>query len=95
MVNNPARLISYFSHFMTLQKGDIIYTGTAAPPSLPGIRRQMQDGDVVEVSIENIGTLRNTVRAMKGKGHDMLWNAELARAKAAGTEPIKAPGATF
>ncbi|HLF80054.1 MAG TPA: fumarylacetoacetate hydrolase family protein [Dehalococcoidia bacterium] len=95
MVNSPARLLSYFSHFITLQPGDVIYTGTVAPPSFPGIRRQMQDGDVVEVTIENIGTLRNTVRAMKGKGHEMLWNAELARAKAAGTDPIKAPGATF
>ncbi len=92
MVNNPARLLSYISHFITLQPGDIIYTGTVAPASLPGIRRQMQDGDVVEVEIENIGTLRNTVRAMTGKGRDMLWNAEVARAAAAGTDPIRAPG---
>jgi 2-keto-4-pentenoate hydratase/2-oxohepta-3-ene-1,7-dioic acid hydratase in catechol pathway len=95
MTNSPARLLSYITHFVTLQPGDVIYTGTVAPPSLPGIRRQMQDGDVVEVEIEGIGRLRNTVRAMRGKGHDMLWAAEQARAKTAGTEPIKAPGASF
>jgi 2-keto-4-pentenoate hydratase/2-oxohepta-3-ene-1,7-dioic acid hydratase in catechol pathway len=95
MTNKPARLLSYITHFVTLQPGDVIYTGTVAPPSLPGIRRQMQDGDVVEVEIENIGTLRNTVRAMKSKGHDVLWSAEQARAKIAGTDPIGAPGASF
>ena len=95
MTNSPARLISYITHFVTLQPGDVIYTGTVAPPSFPGVRRQMQDGDVVTVTIEKIGQLRNTVRAMKGKGHDILWNTELARARAAGEEPIKTPGSTF
>jgi hypothetical protein len=28
----------------------------------------MQDGDVIEVEIENIGSLRNTVRAMTQRG---------------------------
>ena len=66
MTTSVAKLISYLSHFMTVQPGDLIYTGTVAPPSFPGIRRQMQDGDVVEVEIEKIGTLRNRVVAMKG-----------------------------
>jgi len=66
MTTSAAKLISYLSHFMTVQPYDIIYTGTVAPPSFPGIRRQMQDGDVVEVEIEKIGTLRNRVVAMKG-----------------------------
>lgn len=66
MIASPAKLISYLSHYMTIEPYDIIYTGTVAPPSLPGVRRQMRDGDVVEVSIERIGTLRNRVVAMKG-----------------------------
>jgi 2-keto-4-pentenoate hydratase/2-oxohepta-3-ene-1,7-dioic acid hydratase in catechol pathway len=35
--------------------GDVIYTGT------PGNTRRMSTGDVVEVEIEGIGTLRNPV----------------------------------
>jgi 2-keto-4-pentenoate hydratase/2-oxohepta-3-ene-1,7-dioic acid hydratase in catechol pathway len=68
MTNSPAYLVHYVSHFITLQPGDVIYTGTVAPPSFPGTRRQMQDGDVVDVEIENIGTLSNRVVAMKQRG---------------------------
>lgn len=75
MATKVPKLISYLSHFMTLQPYDVIYTGTVAPPSLPGIRREMQDGDVVEVEIEKIGTLRNRVVLMKGKAAEqiMAW----------------------
>jgi 2-keto-4-pentenoate hydratase/2-oxohepta-3-ene-1,7-dioic acid hydratase in catechol pathway len=59
--------------------GDLIYTGTVAPPSLPGIRRQMQDGDVVEVEIENIGCLRNKVVAMTGKGAEGIMAFEAVK----------------
>ena len=64
MSNNIKELIAYLSYFCTLMPGDIIYTGTVAPPSLPGIRKQMQDGDVVEVEIEKIGLLRNRIVAL-------------------------------
>ena len=49
-------LVSFVSRVMTLQKGDIIATGT---PSGIGA---MQRGDTVEIKIEGIGTLRNYVR---------------------------------
>ena len=65
MTNDVRELIHYISHYCTLLPGDIIYTGTVAPPSLPGIRRQMQDGDVVEVEIEKLGMLRNRIVAMQ------------------------------
>lgn len=55
MVFPPARLVSFMSHVMTLEPGDLIATGT---PSGVG---PMQAGDVVEVEIEGIGTLRNPV----------------------------------
>lgn len=54
--------IAYISTFMTLQPGDIIVTGT---PTGAGARfdppRYLVPGDVVEVSVEGIGTLRNGV----------------------------------
>lgn len=49
-------LIRYISRQMTLKAGDIIATGT---PS--GVSR-LNPGDICEVTIEGIGTLRNAVR---------------------------------
>lgn len=49
------RLISFISSYMTLEEGDIIATGT--PEGVGPI----QTGDVVEATIEPIGTLRNPV----------------------------------
>lgn len=57
--NNPAALISKLSHYVTLERGDIIHTGTVAPPQLPGTRRQLWQDDVVEVEIEGIGMVSN------------------------------------
>lgn len=55
-------LISYISRNMTLLPGDIITTGT---PGGVGVFRDppvfLRPGDVVEVEIEGIGTLRNPV----------------------------------
>ncbi len=48
-------LVSYISSIMTLEPGDLISTGTPA-----GIE-PMNPGDTIEVKIENIGTLKNTV----------------------------------
>jgi 2-keto-4-pentenoate hydratase/2-oxohepta-3-ene-1,7-dioic acid hydratase in catechol pathway len=56
MIFKIPEIISYVSRNFTLEAGDIIITGT---PSGVG---PLQDGDVVEVEIENIGTLKNTVR---------------------------------
>ena len=54
--------IAYISTFMTLQPGDIIVTGT---PTGAGARfdppRYLAPGDVVEITVDGIGTLRNTV----------------------------------
>jgi 2-keto-4-pentenoate hydratase/2-oxohepta-3-ene-1,7-dioic acid hydratase in catechol pathway len=54
-----AYLIRYISHIMTLEPGDLISTGTPA-----GVA-PLSDGDVCEIEVENVGTLRNTVRAGK------------------------------
>jgi 2-keto-4-pentenoate hydratase/2-oxohepta-3-ene-1,7-dioic acid hydratase in catechol pathway len=62
MIFNIPRLIAYASTIFTLVPGDVIITGTPAgvgvfrkPP------RYMKAGDVVEVEVEAIGTLVNTV----------------------------------
>ena len=56
------REIEYISIFMTLKPGDIIVTGT---PTGAGARfdppRYLKPGDVVEIEVEGIGTLRNGV----------------------------------
>ena len=57
-------LISYVSASITLERGDLILTGT---PEGVGVFREpkvaLADGDVVEIEIEGIGLLRNDVRA--------------------------------
>jgi 2-keto-4-pentenoate hydratase/2-oxohepta-3-ene-1,7-dioic acid hydratase in catechol pathway len=54
--------IHYLSTFTTLLPGDLIFTGT---PTGAGARfdppRWLAPGDVVEVSVPEIGTLRNTI----------------------------------
>ncbi len=55
MVFSPAMLIAYAASVMTLEPGDVFLTGT---PSGVGL---LTSGDVVEVEIESIGTLRNPV----------------------------------
>ena len=55
MVFNVRQLIAYVSSVMTLYPGDLLLTGTPAGVST------IVDGDVVEVTIEGIGSLRNPV----------------------------------
>jgi 2-keto-4-pentenoate hydratase/2-oxohepta-3-ene-1,7-dioic acid hydratase in catechol pathway len=62
MVFPIRRILEYVSTFMSLQPGDVIVTGT---PTGAGARfnppRYLEPGDVVEVEVNGIGTLRNTV----------------------------------
>jgi len=55
MVFDPATLVSYTSHVMTLLPGDVILTGTPA-----GVG-PLTDGDVVTVKVEGVGLLANRV----------------------------------
>ena len=55
MIFSPAELISYVSKYMTIEEGDIMATGT--PEGVGEIR----PGDIVELEIENVCRLRNTV----------------------------------
>ncbi|HET6714152.1 MAG TPA: fumarylacetoacetate hydrolase family protein [Actinomycetota bacterium] len=56
MVFGVATLIEYITSFMTLLPGDMIMTGT------PDGVGQLAPGDVVEIEVEGVGTLANTVR---------------------------------
>jgi acylpyruvate hydrolase len=64
LIFDVPRLIEVTSQFTRLEPGDVILTGT---PGGVGYRRDPQvflaGGDVVEVTIGGIGTLRNTVLA--------------------------------
>jgi 2-keto-4-pentenoate hydratase/2-oxohepta-3-ene-1,7-dioic acid hydratase in catechol pathway len=57
LVFSVATLVGFISRIMTLLPGDVIATGT---PSGIG---PMQPGDVVEIRVEGIGTLRNRLVA--------------------------------
>ena len=62
MIFPPDALIAYITSFTKLEPGDVIATGT---PGGVGFTRQpplfMKPGDVIEVQIDRVGHLRNTV----------------------------------
>lgn len=59
MVHNVAAIVSWASRHVTLEPGDLIYTGT------PGTTSAMKPGHHVEVRIEGVGVLSNRVVAEK------------------------------
>jgi 2-keto-4-pentenoate hydratase/2-oxohepta-3-ene-1,7-dioic acid hydratase in catechol pathway len=60
LVHSVAALVSFASQAMTLEPGDLVFTGT------PGQTAPLNDGDVVEVEISGVGVLRNPVVAETG-----------------------------
>lgn len=62
MLFGPARIVSYLSHFMSLQPGDVVSTGTPAGVGMgqtPPI--YLQRGDEVELGIDSLGIQRQVV----------------------------------
>ncbi len=55
LIHDVGRLVSFASQVMTLEPGDLLFTGT------PGMTAPLKRGDVVEVDIGGIGVLRNRV----------------------------------
>jgi 5-oxopent-3-ene-1,2,5-tricarboxylate decarboxylase/2-hydroxyhepta-2,4-diene-1,7-dioate isomerase len=55
--HSVAELIAYISEFKTIQRGDIIYTGTPEGIS------HVYPGDLMRVEIDGIGALENEVIA--------------------------------
>jgi 2-keto-4-pentenoate hydratase/2-oxohepta-3-ene-1,7-dioic acid hydratase in catechol pathway len=74
MIVNVARAVEYFSGFTTLRPGDVIATGT---PGGVGFARTppvwLMPGDVIEVFVEGVGTISNTVVAEKDAPADWPW----------------------
>jgi 2-keto-4-pentenoate hydratase/2-oxohepta-3-ene-1,7-dioic acid hydratase in catechol pathway len=62
LIHSLASMISFASRVMTLEPGDILFTGTPGEPS------KLADGDMVEVEIDGIGVLRNPVTREEASG---------------------------
>ena len=66
--------VEFFSSFTRLAPGDVIATGT---PGGVGFARTppvwMQPGDVIEVTVEGVGTIRNRIVAEQGAPRDWRW----------------------
>ena len=59
LIFNIQKIVSYVSDFVTLDPGDIIFTGT------PGATSPMKAGDLIEVEIEGVGVLTNRISEQK------------------------------
>jgi acylpyruvate hydrolase len=74
MIVDIASAVEFFSSFTVLRPGDVIATGT---PGGVGFARQppvwLQPGDVIEVSIEGVGVIRNNVVAEETDVRDWKW----------------------
>ncbi len=55
MIHKPSKVVSYLSRYFTLMPGDLIYMGT------PGRTQKLSNEDIVSVTIEDIGTVKNTI----------------------------------
>jgi acylpyruvate hydrolase len=66
--------VEFFSSFTRLAPGDVIATGT---PGGVGFARTppvwMHPGDIIEVTVEGVGTIRNRVVAEEGAPADWRW----------------------
>ena len=71
MIHPVADIVSFLSHIMTLEPGDVIATGT---PSGVGFAtgNYLQAGDRIEATIKNLGTLTNTLGPRPDKFHEPL-----------------------
>ena len=52
-------LVSYLSEIMTLEAGDLIFTGTPAGVGMPD-KRFLKAGDVIRTTVGGIGAMENT-----------------------------------
>lgn len=56
MIHKPAKIVSYLSQYFTLMPGDLIFMGT------PGRTKALNNGDVVSVTIDQVGTVENKIK---------------------------------
>ncbi|MGE3855611.1 MAG: fumarylacetoacetate hydrolase family protein [Dehalococcoidia bacterium] len=55
LIHSVRQCIAHLSRHVTLERGDVIYTGT------PGTTGEIREGDVCEVEVEGVGVLSNPV----------------------------------
>ncbi|MEK9647957.1 MAG: fumarylacetoacetate hydrolase family protein [Gammaproteobacteria bacterium] len=71
MIHSLYELIEYASSLITLYPGDVLNNGTSGGvgmgTAVRGEQRFLQDGEVIEASIDGIGTLRINVEAEKAR----------------------------
>jgi 2-dehydro-3-deoxy-D-arabinonate dehydratase len=73
LARSPADLLAWLLRADVFPDGVVLSTGTGVVPQLDV---SLIDGDAVEIDIEDVGTLRNTVR----RGRDAFaWLAESPR----------------
>ncbi len=74
MIVDVPSAIEFFSSFTRLAPGDVIATGT---PGGVGFARQppvwLLPGDIIEITIDGVGTIRNRVVAEDGDHADWRW----------------------
>jgi 2-keto-4-pentenoate hydratase/2-oxohepta-3-ene-1,7-dioic acid hydratase in catechol pathway len=74
MIVDIRSAVEFFSSFTRLAPGDVIATGT---PGGVGFARTppvwMQPGDVIEITVEGLGSIRNRVVAEEGAPADWRW----------------------
>jgi 2-keto-4-pentenoate hydratase/2-oxohepta-3-ene-1,7-dioic acid hydratase in catechol pathway len=71
MIHTVPQIVSFLSHLMTLEPGDIIATGT---PSGVGLAtgNYLKTGDKIEATIDKLGTLTNTLGPKPKKFYEPL-----------------------
>jgi 2-keto-4-pentenoate hydratase/2-oxohepta-3-ene-1,7-dioic acid hydratase in catechol pathway len=60
MIYRVADIVSFLSHLMTLEPGDVICTGTPSGVAM-ATGQFLQPGDIIECTIEGLGALTNTL----------------------------------
>jgi 2,4-diketo-3-deoxy-L-fuconate hydrolase len=71
MIFNVAKIVSYVSHFMILEPGDVITTGTPPGVGMGMIPQQyLKPGDTMRLGIEGLGEQNQRVVAFEQKGID-------------------------
>jgi acylpyruvate hydrolase len=77
MIVDVPSAIEFFSSFTRLRPGDVIATGT---PGGVGFARKppvwLEPGDLIEVTVEGVGTIRNHVVAEKADLGDWRWRPD-------------------
>ena len=70
-------IVAYVSEFSELHPGDVIVTGSPAGSALfSNPRRWLQTGDVVDVEVSGVGTLRNSIEPAQGMNQAPITRAD-------------------